>query len=134
MALCLRRAGDAKRALDVYRQYLVEAPDTPKRAAVEARIKELQQELEPAVKRGAKPAAASLASPTKDAATYEQEAKKLYEAGRWAEAASEFDGAYRIGRDSALLYNMALCHRRSGNAKRAFELYQRAAWATPAWT
>lgn len=44
-ALCYRRAGDAKRALDLYRQYLMEAPDTPKRANVESRIKELQQEL-----------------------------------------------------------------------------------------
>ena len=124
MALCLRRAGDAKRALEVYRQYLVEAPDTPKRASVEARIKELQQELEPAGKRGPKPVASPSASSAKDAATYEQNAKKLYEAGRWAEAASEFEGAYKLGKDSALLYNMALCHRRAGNATRALELYQ----------
>jgi hypothetical protein len=30
----------------------------------------------------------------------------------------------RAGKDSALLYNMALCHRRAENAKRALEPHQ----------
>jgi len=121
MALCYRRAGSGKRALGLYQRFLLEAPPGPNRALAQARIKDLQQELaasEPS------PVAPASAGPAKDAAIYEQDGKRLFEAGRWAEAAGEFEGAYRMGKDPALLYNMALCQRKAGNAKRALELYQ----------
>ena len=122
MALCYRRLGDAKRALDLLQQYLNEAKDTPNRASVEAKIKELQQELAP--KRGGRAKQKSGTVPAKDAATYEQEGKRLFDAGLWAEAAGSFEGAYKAGKEPGMLYNMALCHRRAGNAKRALALYQ----------
>ena len=45
MALSLRKAGNAKLALATYEDYLRKVPDSPQRPAVEARIKELKQQL-----------------------------------------------------------------------------------------
>ncbi len=45
MALCYRRAGDIRHALGLYQRYLLEAPDSPNRTAVELRIKQLQEAL-----------------------------------------------------------------------------------------
>jgi tetratricopeptide (TPR) repeat protein len=121
MALCYRRAGNNQRALGLYQRFLLEAPPGPNRAVAQARIKDLQHELATG---DASPVAPTSAGPAKDAATYEQDGKRLFEAGRWAEAAGEFEGAYRMGKDPTLLYNTALCHRKAGNAKRALEFYQ----------
>jgi Tfp pilus assembly protein PilF len=118
MALCHRRAGNTKRALALYQRFLVEAPDSPKRPVAEARIREIQDEL------AASAPATATPSTTKDATTYEQEGKRLFEAGRWGDAANEFEGAYSVGKDPGMLFNMALCYRRAGNAKRALALYQ----------
>jgi tetratricopeptide (TPR) repeat protein len=46
MAQAYRRKGDAKRALDLYKNYLIKKPDSPQRADVEERIKTLQQQLD----------------------------------------------------------------------------------------
>jgi tetratricopeptide (TPR) repeat protein len=53
MAQAYRRKGDARRAIDLYKNYLIKAPKTPQRADVEERIRALQKQLdeaEPAVK------------------------------------------------------------------------------------
>ena len=54
LAQAYRRKGDAKRALDLYRNYLVKTPKSPLRAEVEERIKSLQKQIDEAS--SAKPA------------------------------------------------------------------------------
>jgi len=46
MAQACRRKGDAKRALDLYKNYLMKAPRSPQRAEVEERIAQLQKQLD----------------------------------------------------------------------------------------
>ena len=48
LAQAYRRKGDNKRALDLYRNYLVKVPKTPQRAEIEERIKSLQKQIEEA--------------------------------------------------------------------------------------
>lgn len=48
MGQAYRRKGDAKRALDLYKNYLIKAPRSPQRAEVEERIRGLQKQLEEA--------------------------------------------------------------------------------------
>jgi hypothetical protein len=48
MAQAFRRKGDAKRALDLYKNYLIKAPGSPQRADVEERIRGLQRQLDDA--------------------------------------------------------------------------------------
>jgi tetratricopeptide (TPR) repeat protein len=57
-------------------------------------------------------------------ATGEQMAKQLFESGRYAEAAAEFEKAYRATSDPALLYNTAVSYRLAGNSERALETYE----------
>jgi tetratricopeptide (TPR) repeat protein len=56
MAQAYRRKGEAKRALELYKNFLIKAPNTPKRAEVEERIAALQEQVEQA-NRAAKSAA-----------------------------------------------------------------------------
>lgn len=60
MAQAFRRKGDTKRAIDLYKNYLIKAPGSPQRADVEERIRVLQRQLEDAeaAKTTASPAAA----------------------------------------------------------------------------
>ena len=51
-------------------------------------------------------------------------ARELFEAGHFSEAAVEFEKVYRATRDPAILYNLALCYRRAGNAKLALARYE----------
>ncbi len=53
MAQAYRRKGDLQRALDLYKNYLIENPTTPKRADIEKRIQTLEEEMK---KRPAAPA------------------------------------------------------------------------------
>jgi hypothetical protein len=46
MAQSYRRKGDAKRALDLYKNYLIKAPKSPQRPEVEERIRALQKQIE----------------------------------------------------------------------------------------
>jgi hypothetical protein len=46
MAQSYRRKGDAKRALDLYKNYLIKAPKSPQRPEVEERIRALQKQLD----------------------------------------------------------------------------------------
>ncbi len=48
MAQAYRRKGDAKRALDLYKNYLIKAPKSPQRAEVENRVQALQKQIEEA--------------------------------------------------------------------------------------
>ena len=70
MAQSYRRKGDAKRALDLYKNYLIKAPKSPQRPEVEERIRALQKQLEeaeyqvkPAAQNAATTGAASPAAP-----------------------------------------------------------------------
>jgi tetratricopeptide (TPR) repeat protein len=119
MALCHRRAGNAKRSLALYQRFVAEAPNNSKRSVADTRIREIQQEL------AASPATAATGpGSTRDVASYEQEGKRLFEAGRWADAAAAFEAAHAAGKDPAMLFNIALCYRRAGNARRALTLYR----------
>jgi cell division septation protein DedD len=48
MAQAHRRKGDAQRALDLYKNYLVKVPDSPQRAEIEDRIRVLQKQIDKA--------------------------------------------------------------------------------------
>ena len=58
LAQAYRRKGDAKRALDLYRNYLVKVPKSPQRAEIEERIEILQKQIDDAA--SPKPAPAGL--------------------------------------------------------------------------
>lgn len=45
MAQAYRRKGDLQRALDLYKNYLIENPDSPKRSEIEKRIRALEKEM-----------------------------------------------------------------------------------------
>jgi hypothetical protein len=75
--------------------------------------------------------------PTKarpQASAHEQNAHRLFQSERFAEASVEFQKAYQEGGDPALIFNAALCYRRSGDVKlahAAFEEYLRQAPKAP---
>lgn len=46
MAQAYRRAGNARRAIDLYKNYLIKVPKTPQRSEVEERIRNLQKQLD----------------------------------------------------------------------------------------
>jgi hypothetical protein len=58
------------------------------------------------------------------APAHEQNAKKLFQSECFAEAAAEFQKAYEASGDPSLLFNMALCYRKSGNARLALATYE----------
>jgi tetratricopeptide (TPR) repeat protein len=62
--------------------------------------------------------------PQAQPATNEQVGSQLFEAGRYAEAAAEFEKAYRATADPALLYSVAVSFRLAGDTKRALEAYE----------
>jgi len=51
-------------------------------------------------------------------------AVSLYALGKYDEAAQEYEQAFALKADSALLYNAAQAHRRAGNKARALTLYE----------
>jgi tetratricopeptide (TPR) repeat protein len=53
-----------------------------------------------------------------------QLAKQLFESNRFADAAAEFDRAYRATFDPALLYNLGICYRKLKDPARALAAYQ----------
>ena len=76
------------------------------------------------------PAAAAPAAPAAGAAD-EAAARAAYEKGTaayalgdFAEAAKQYEAAFRLKLDPALLYNAAQAHRRANNRARAIELYE----------
>ena len=136
LGLCYRRLGYAQHAIGLFQEYLRWVPDSPKRPSIEARIRELQAELfrapapaqapaPPSASREAAPARGALpASVTQESSRYEQNGRRLYDGSRWAEAATEFERAYSLGNDPALLYNLGLCYRKAGDAQRALALFE----------
>jgi tetratricopeptide (TPR) repeat protein len=70
MAQAYRRKGDLQRALDLYKNYLIENPETPKRDDIEKRIRALEKEMKNPARRQieapapvAKPSASPPAAP-----------------------------------------------------------------------
>jgi len=61
MAQAFRRKGDVRRAFNLYKNYLIKAPNSPQRAEVEERIESLKKQLEAANR--------EVTSPTSDSST-----------------------------------------------------------------
>lgn len=61
---------------------------------------------------------------SEDARAYLDKATAAYGLGRYAVAAENFEKAYELKPDQALLYNAAQAHRLAGNKQRALELYE----------
>jgi tetratricopeptide (TPR) repeat protein len=59
-----------------------------------------------------------------DARTHYERGTSAYGLGDYATAATEYEAAYRLKNDSALLYNAAQSQRLAGNKPRALLLYQ----------
>ena len=61
---------------------------------------------------------------TEQARQHYQEAQKQFDLGAWDAAIREFTKAYELRPDPTFLYNMAQAYRRSGNPRRAIDLYK----------
>jgi tetratricopeptide (TPR) repeat protein len=53
-----------------------------------------------------------------------QRGTSFYDLGKYAEAIREFEAAYEIKNDPALLYNLAQSHRLAGNSEQALHFYR----------
>jgi tetratricopeptide (TPR) repeat protein len=68
--------------------------------------------------------AAAAGGATEDARAHYERGTSLYALGKFAEAAQEYEKAFELKPDPALLYNAAQAHRIAGNKQRALFLYQ----------
>jgi len=68
--------------------------------------------------------ASALATPVEEARALNDKATAAFALGRFPEAAEQFEKAFELKPDPALLYNAAQAHRLAGNKPRALELYQ----------
>jgi tetratricopeptide (TPR) repeat protein len=71
--------------------------------------------------------AAPLSARADDAATareHYQKGTSYYDLGRYADAIKEFEAAYEIKNDPALLYNLAQSNRLAGNSEQALHFYR----------
>jgi tetratricopeptide (TPR) repeat protein len=59
-----------------------------------------------------------------EAKLHYQKATAAYALGDFVEAARQYEAAFRLKLDAALLFNAAQAHRRAGNRQRAIELYE----------
>jgi tetratricopeptide (TPR) repeat protein len=59
-----------------------------------------------------------------EAAVYQQKATAAFALGEYKEAAENFERAFKLHPDPALLYNAAQAHRLGGNKERALTLYE----------
>jgi tetratricopeptide (TPR) repeat protein len=64
MAQAYRRAGNNRRAIDLYKNYLIKAPKSPQRAEVEEKIKALQRQLDAEEKEAKRTVATQPSAPT----------------------------------------------------------------------
>jgi hypothetical protein len=64
------------------------------------------------------------AAPVDEARALNDKATAAFALGRFPEAAEQFEKAFELKPDPALLYNAAQAHRLAGNKERALELYQ----------
>ena len=72
----------------------------------------------------APPAADPPGSPTAAARAHAKQGLALYDLKRFQEAFNEFEQAYLIEQDPALLYDMAQCQRKLGNNEEALHFYR----------
>jgi tetratricopeptide (TPR) repeat protein len=68
--------------------------------------------------------AGAVAAPVDEARALNDKATAAFALGRFPEAAAEFEKAFELKPDPALLYNAAQAHRLAGNKERALALYQ----------
>jgi tetratricopeptide (TPR) repeat protein len=68
--------------------------------------------------------AEAVASPVDEARVLNDRATAAFALGRFSEAAEQFEKAFELKPDPALLYNAAQAHRLAGNKERALVLYQ----------
>jgi tetratricopeptide (TPR) repeat protein len=68
--------------------------------------------------------ARAMSADTDDVSTAERKATTAFALGRYAEAADNFEKAFELRPDAALLYNAAQAHRLAGNKERALSLYE----------
>ena len=61
---------------------------------------------------------------TDSARTHYQRATSLYDVGRFAEAAQEYEAAYQLKNDPALLFNLGQAYRYAGDFGRAIFAYR----------
>jgi hypothetical protein len=61
---------------------------------------------------------------TQEERAHERQAQQFYASEHWSQAAAEFEEAYKVRKDPAFLFNMALCYRRTGDSKRSADLYE----------
>jgi tetratricopeptide (TPR) repeat protein len=64
------------------------------------------------------------ADETSEAREHYQKGTSFYDLGRYPEAIREFEAAYQIKNDPALLYNLAQSHRLAGNEEQALHFYR----------
>lgn len=64
------------------------------------------------------------ADDTSEAREHYQKGTSFYDLGRYPEAIREFEAAYQIKNDPALLYNLAQSHRLAGNSEQALHFYR----------
>src|SRR5262249_46509523 len=62
--------------------------------------------------------------PTAVARERYQKGTAYYDLGRYADAIRQFEAAYELKNDPALLYNLAQSHRLAGNAEQALHFYR----------
>jgi tetratricopeptide (TPR) repeat protein len=66
----------------------------------------------------------ALADDAQSAREHYQKGTSYYDLGRYADAIREFEAAYEIKNDPALLYNLAQSHRLAGNSEQALHFYR----------
>jgi tetratricopeptide (TPR) repeat protein len=64
------------------------------------------------------------ADETSEAREHYQKGTSFYDLGRYGDAIREFEAAYQIKNDPALLYNLAQSHRLAGNEEQALHFYR----------
>jgi tetratricopeptide (TPR) repeat protein len=69
-------------------------------------------------------AAPARADETMSAKEHYNKGTSYYDLGRYAYAITEFEAAYQIKNDPAILYNLAQSHRLAGNAEQALRFYK----------
>src|ERR1700690_2496951 len=69
-------------------------------------------------------AAPARAQDAMSAKEHYQKGTSYYDLGRYADAIKEFEAAYQIKNDPALLFNLAQSHRLAGNSDQALHFYR----------
>src|SRR6266545_4482365 len=70
------------------------------------------------------PAPGSAQSKTQAAREATENGRRAYNLSRWDEAVAQFEKAYQLSGDPALLFNLAQAHRQAGHANEAVRFYK----------